>query len=390
MRKVKNWITGLIELAQEQEAPDKFWTWSALFTIASTLGRRVRLPFGMSPVLPNLFVILIASPGKARKGGPASLSKKFLSEVKAKMGVDSTTKASVCKELSENAQQFAVCGKFETHSDLVLISKELSSFLGTDMKNLIEWMTDIFDYHIDWEYRIKNGPPSRVYGPVVNFLGATTPKWLGDNVPFESLGYGWSSRVVFVSSSQKKGRITIPVLDYGTLYFDLVHDLSEIANLRGDFKFDPVAYSIFDEWYQRIDEKYDQIQDERFHDFIERMHINVLKVAMCYHVAYSDSLLLLEEDIQFAINLVEEILTSLPETFAGIGRNRNAGDYTRIEEQFKRSPCMSEGKVHQLNCRHLSSQEIKSVIDSLVMMGHLKVLSQSVRDGVVERSLMWQ
>ena len=89
-RKLKDWVGGLLELVEDTEAPRAFWMWGALYTIGATLRRQVWLPFGIQNIYPNLYVLLVAPPAKARKGGPPKLAKQMLNALHIPVAVDST------------------------------------------------------------------------------------------------------------------------------------------------------------------------------------------------------------------------------------------------------------------------------------------------------------
>lgn len=394
MRRHPNWLRGFADLTTNTEAPAHFWLWGGIFTLSAAIGARCRLNYGIDPLLPNLYICLVARPGAARKGGPPSLAKKMLTQVGGaglcNLGVDSTTKPSLTLELANCSVPVQTApGKFEAVSELILISKELSSFFGPDLQNMIEVLTDLFDFHQEWEYKTKNKGRDKIRQPCLNFFAATTPSWLAKNVPYESIGYGWASRVIFVTAKDKKCRITFPEISYGKLFETLVLDLSHIATLRGTFEWSQEARDLFDQWYINLDQKYKETDDERLHDIIERLHIQVLKVAMALRVSVSDELVLDANSMGQAIHLIEDIFPNLTDAFGAYGRNKYSQDIARVMDQFRAHKKLEESWLYKANWRHLTSSEMRGIIELLISMGRVRVMGAKVNGAQMDRTLKW-
>lgn len=374
-RKLTNWLAALEELTGNTETPAHFWMWSGLFTLNSAMQRKVWLDYGFEKVLPNLYIFLIATPGKCRKAAAISLAKKMLVEIKCNVGVDSSTKPSFTQELSRcTGIEQMPDGEFMTHSSMSLISKELSSLM-IDLRNMVDCLTDIYDYHHPtWEYKTKGAGKDEIYGPCVGVFAATTPSWMANNLPYEAIGDGFASRIVMVTGDTKRTRVPRPVLtaEQDALYRDIVHDLGIVNLLKGGFEWSAEAKRVFDAWYERIDTHYESIEDERFHGFLERMHVIVLKVCMALRVSYSNSLVFTGDDMSSAISLVEDVLPTLPEAFGPLGRSTQAPDVQRIMDQFKKRKKMTKEELYRRNWRHCSDRAIAEVLATLIGMGFIK------------------
>jgi len=378
-RRLVNWLATLGELTLERETPAHFWIWAGLYVLASALQRKVWLDYGFDKLLPNLYVFLVAPPGKCRKGAPISLAKKLLEAVKCNVGVDSSTKRSFTSELSQcTAIEQMPDGEFMTHSSMSICSKELSSML-VDLRSMIECLTDLFDFHEVWRYKTMGSGKDEIYGPFISVFAATTPSWMANNLPFEAIGDGFISRVVMVTGDEKQKRVPRPELTQREelLYRDLVHDLGIVSHLKGAFEWDPSGERAFDSWYHTVDTYYDKLEDERFFGFIERMHIIVLKVAMGLRVAYSNDLLLTKDDIEAAIALTEDIIESLPDAYGAMGRSSLAQDIQRVMEQFDKGKKMSMEELQRRNWKHITDFQMEEVIKTLKSMGYIKELSMA-------------
>lgn len=373
-RRLKDgWLSHLGRLTEETEAPAHFWLWSGLFTLGAAMQRKVWIDYGFDKIFPNLYVFLVAAPALCRKGGPVKIAKKMLTAIDCHVSVDSTTKARFTQDL-------ATCQRLDwidektamTHSSIALISAELSSLL-MDLKPMIEALTDLYDNHEIWEYRTKNKGSDKIYGPCVSMLAASTPDWVSSNLPGEAIGGGFTSRIVIATGTEKKSRITFPEFETGA-YDDLVHDLEIISLLKGKFEWEPQARAFFKHWYEHtIDEKYyKELSDDRFAAFLERLHVIVLKTAMCIHVSHEDTLVLSEQDMREAVALLEVLLPSLPVAFGSLGKSRSAYGVGTVLEQLKRHKTMTRSLIQKLNWRNLDHMELRNVLETIKGMNCVK------------------
>lgn len=366
-RNLPNWLKAFADCVENTEAPPHFWMWAGIFTLGAALNRSVWLPFGIDNYSTNLYVVFVATPGKCRKGGPISLAKRMLDAIGINIAADSTSKESLTQELANSLRvvDLPILGT-QQQCTMSILSKELSSLLAIDAKKMIECLTDLFDDHQDaWRYKTKGGKEDTLYNPGINVFAATTPHYIANNVPYEAFGAGFFSRVLCIVGKNKKQRVTFPSIDLDILN-KLIQDLHIIeSTLKGPFKLNDGAISIFDAWYQNLDEKYCEIQDDRFHGFIERSHVQVLKVAMILSVNEGNSLIINENDIGRAIDLVESIYGDLDDAFAGLGRSDLSVVTHMLRQQISERKSVSLSELTRWNIRNISVEEMSRALQQL-------------------------
>ena len=377
-RLCEHWLKSLLQYVEDTEAPRHFWFWGGISTITSAMQRKVWVPFGLDPLFPNLYIVLVAAPGRCRKGGPVGLARKMLHEINIPVSVDSMSKRALTKELVQLGKsqyfQFKDEGG-ETRSfpqaAIGIYSKEMSSLLTLDPKGMIECLTDLYDSADKWAYKTSDKGEDFLYGVCINLFAATTPTWIAANLPEEAIGGGFTSRVALIYGDKKYKRVTLPDPPNTQLYGLLIRDLARISNLIGPFKWTPEAFEIFDLWYQELGKVREKTPNEKLHAFIERMHIMCLKVAMALHVCYSDELIFMPNDIGQAIDVLKITLKSADKVFAGHGRNELALDQARIKEQIKQTKQVTFIKLLEWNMSHVSRSQLAEVIDNLVDTGYV-------------------
>lgn len=383
-RKCESWLHSLMEYVEETESPRDFWTWSGIFTLAAAMQRKIWLPFGMENLYPNLYVMLVAPPGVCRKGAAISLAKRLLMEVRVPVAADSSSKRALTKELAASGEvgMFEWEGKPRQQCALAVISKELSSLLAVDPKGMIEVLTDLYDSHDTWEYKTSDKGKDQIYGTCINCFLATTPGWLSENLPEVAIGGGFASRLAIISSATKYKRVTIPPPPSNELYKALIHDLNIIAHLKGPFRWTKEGYQRFDQWYQNLDTEIGKITDSRLLSFMERIHIMVLKTAMCLRVSYSNDLILPRPDVDGAINMLKEVVKGAGEALGGQGKAIDSGDVYRILQHIKLRKKVTLQRLLQENYRDVGSKsKLNEILETIEGMGHIRRIYDATGDG---------
>jgi len=370
-RKLDNWLNGLQEYVEDTEAPRDFWLWGGIFTLCTTLQRRVWLPYGLEPIFPNIYVLLVAPPGKCRKAGPPSLAKKMLIKAGIPVSIDSFSKRDFTKELAElyKTEHFTYDGEMKPQTPIGLVSKEMSSLLAVDPKGMIEVLTDLFDSHDEWEYGTSGQGHDKLYGVCVSCFIATTPVWFAANLPQEAIGGGFTSRFVIITGYDKYKRVPIPSIPDEGLYNKLLSDLSVIALLTGEFKWTKNSRDFFKSWYKTLDDKVNETKDDRLHSFIERMHVMALKVSMAIHVSYSNELVIKLSDIEGATALLETVLQTAGDALGGHGRSITSVDIELIMRQIKHRTVVTFQELLSINYRNTNKGELETVLETIVGMG---------------------
>ena len=393
-RKLPNWLQGLAEYVEDTESPRSFWAWAGIFCISSALQRKVWLPFGMDNLYPNLYIMLVAPPGKLRKGAPLGFSRRILRDAHIPTFADSPTKRALTKYMHKLSETERFKWKDEegkthiqSHCSVALVSKELSSFLAIEPAKMIEILTDLFDSHDTWEYETSEKGRDRLFGVCINCFFATTPIWISKNLPEEAIGGGFASRFVTVTAEEKYKSVPIPKIPDQELYRKLLHDLVQINKLSGPIRWEEKALAHYENWYGSLDGLAKKSLDEHLSVFIERMHIIAIKVAIALHAASKDTLVIEYEDIRKAINLVMEIHDNLMRAFSAHGRSNLALDMDRILMQIsvRGEKGIKFSELLAVNYRNVTKLELQEILENLMTMGKIVCESKPTKKGFLIR-----
>ncbi len=388
-RKLENWLKSLLECVEDTEAPRLYWLWGGLLTISSALQRRVWIPYGIEDIFPNLYICIVARPGE-RKAAPISLAKKMLEEVYVPVSVDSSSKRALTEELviSSETQQFQhPDGKPRRMSTLAVISKELGSLLAVDKENMIIALTDLYDCHDSWKYKTSGKGQDFLYNVCLTLFAATTPRYIMNNLPPEAYAEGWASRVAWISERPMYKSVPWPKPFPSILYNKLIYDLHTINGLIGQFRITPEAKAIFDLWYAKIPERKAFLRDERLLGNLNRLHIQVLKVAMVLKVSQSNVLLVEPDQMGQAIDFAEELLATTTKAFGSSGYSRLGPMVDAVKMQVRILKETSVRELMQMNVRNLSKSELEEVLQTLEIMGEIErpLLAEGSLDQMVRK-----
>jgi hypothetical protein len=66
-RELNHWVNSYLEYTDETESAKVFHKWTAHSIIAGVLRKKCKLALGRINVYPNMYIVLVAEPGVARR-----------------------------------------------------------------------------------------------------------------------------------------------------------------------------------------------------------------------------------------------------------------------------------------------------------------------------------
>ena len=379
-RKLSNWLEGYLEYTEETESSPIFNKWVGVSTLASALRKKTWLELGRLKVFPNLYIVLVAEPGVARKSQAISYATSIIREVPSIVtAADSTTAHGLMQELEESTCYDRLPDNSPMrHASLSVISKEFESFLGSaGSTKMITTLTDLFDSGEEtWRHRTKSSGISTIPSVFLNILGATTPSSLRDSLQGIAVGGGLTSRILFVYSEKKHKKIAIPELTPRLLELKelLVHDLQLISEITGGFQYTPDALDFWKEWYEAYDESSkERLQPKKeFDGWYSRKPLLLQKMCLILASSKTSDRLIRIQDIEAALDLLYDAEKGmgiiLPEN--GVREvNKVTGNtyqYDLIFKYVKQYKQISEKHLLQLIWREVDEEELDCSMKELI------------------------
>lgn len=327
-RKLPDLLNGYIQYQENTEPPNIYKKWCGVSLLAAALQRKVHLQWGTLRFYPNLYIILVGPPGKARKGTAMKPLRNHLTHLKVALASESTTREALIQRLEEAAtisQGDTKTFDMEPHSSLTVCSDELTSLIGYNNKELMANLADWFDCADSWTYRTKTSGTNEITNLFLNILAATTPELIQATMPFDMIGGGLSSRMLFIYAKSKGKRVSYPGMtpEQDTICKHVSHDLEQLYKMQGVFKVSEDFMAIWDTWYMQKPEG--NPLKSRFLDYYwERREVHLIKLSLIMSASRSNEMVIRACDFNRANEWLTEAECFMPYAFQGMGHRDDA------------------------------------------------------------------
>jgi len=381
-RHLKNWIDGYIELMRDTEPAAIFDIWVSYSIVAAALRRKVSLQLGRLIYYPNIYCVLVAEPGIARKTQAIKFGTNFLNTIPdIRLSADSSTKEAMTDDMEESGlEELLDDGEQYRHSSLNIISKEFESFLGQKKENtrMLTALTDLFDCPDDWSSRTRHGVSNKIINPWLNLLAATTPDSLASSLPASAVGGGLTSRILFIWANKRKKACAIPIMtpeDF-ILKDKLEKDLYQISRIKGNYVLSSNCRIKWIEWYNELDND-EEVEnrictDRSFSGWYSRKPTYILKVAMLCAAAESNTLVVDWRHIEKAKKEIEGVEHIMGNAFKAIGKSEISAEVSTVLQIIQAYQWISEKQLMTTIWRDVDASKFDNVIDTLIKSGKVR------------------
>ena len=377
-RNFPNWGEAYMEYTKDTESAPIFHKWVGLSAIASVLARKVWLEIGRLKIYPNMYVVLTAEPGVARKTQAINYMTPLLQEVAGvKLSADAITKEALTMDIAASMDSAMLPdGTIIEHCSLSIISKEFESFLGQKKDNtkMLVFLTDIFDAPDKWEYRTKGSGEDNAVAAYVNLLAATTPGSIASSLPVQAIGGGLTSRVMFVWAKGRQKKVTAPKKPPRELQERIIQDLVSISRITGPYTLSKECFKAWDTWYQGYDEENEGrlAQDKAFRGWYSRKPLYIQKLAMINAAMRTSNRIIEWESFAQAIADVEEVEENMGKTFNAVGRSELSPDVNTVLVEIQTRKVVSEAALLQIMWRDVDAKKFDNVIETAIRTGKVR------------------
>lgn len=336
MRNCEDWLMDYMLYTDNSEPPKLYHLWSGIMAISSCLQRKCWLPWGHSPIYPNLYTVLVGPPG-GRKGTAMKIAKGMVRDLKVKLSPDCVTTQQLFRELvAAEANYRTSDGTILYHKSLSIWSEEFSVFIGYQNLDMVTALTDLFDCPDVWEYSTKTKGADDLSNTFLNLFGAITPRVLQSKLTQEAVGGGLISRIIFVVGYGKEKLVPLPFLSDQEveLYQSLVEDLARIRSLSGNFRFTQKAIEAYTEWYMNPANS-NALDSDQFVGYNERRSLHLRKLCMIMAASQDDKMVIREDHFNKAVAILERTEREMPNAFFGLGRGLHAQTLSDLIRYFQ-------------------------------------------------------
>ena len=339
--------------------------------MAAVLQRKCWVKWGRLTFYPNLYIVLIGPPA-ARKGTAMEEGRNLLDRMGVSIAADAGSWQKLVSNMAENqTTDQGADGKVYLHSSITIFSTELTIFLGYDNKEMLSVLCDWFDCRSRFVYDTFRGDREEIPNVWANLLGATTPSQYQASLPEEAFGSGFASRVVHIYEDGPGKVVYKPEITPAlvALQDSLLSDLEDAKAIHGEFITTPEFETIYIDW-RKASIKTTLFPDEpRLEHYVQRRQVFVFKLAMICSASRNSDQVIEGEDIQRAIDSLEEVEKKMPQTFRGVGSNPLASQQNRMMKVLKEVKNIRSGDLYSLFSNDLTHTQFREVLGSLCVIG---------------------
>jgi len=359
----KSWIDDVLYATREAESPTSYIYWSSICAISAVLRNKVYIDRQYHKIYPNLYVLLVGTSG-LRKGFPVAISKGFVERVgNTRVITGRNSIQGIIQKLS--VTQTTPDGRAPiTHSSAYINSGEFSTSLVRD-PDALTILTDLYDghYNEEWTNTLKSGVEA-LKGVNLTLLGGINPTHFNDIITVKELQGGFIGRCIVVLEKKRarKNSLLRPLKNK----FEpekLGEYLKQLVDLEGPFTLTEEAIDTFDAWY-------DKFEPETMEDktgTVQRVHDQILKVAMCLAVSKKPVLLINKEDIEEAMDACLGSSVTVGKVTAGSGVSADSSQMRLVMQELLAAPKYKIGRTAILRNHYgdFSAPQLDTIINTL-------------------------
>lgn len=371
-----NWLKAYMAYTRDSESPDDFHFWSGVSTLAGALRRRVWIDMRKFQWTPNFYIILVGPPGIAAKSTSTRVGMRLLeltnasmdsTESTIKFGPQSMTWQALTQSLEESQEStkyFDSKGQecLITNSSLTISIPELGTFFKMEDSSMMDVMVSLWDGQLEtWGHKTKSSGNIEIKNPWLNIIGCTTPSWLENNFPEHMIGGGLTSRIVFVYGDAKRHLVPYPDEvsagpEYYALEKSLVEDLRSITRLVGPYELTAAARQWGRDWYSRLwGSRPTHMASDRYSGYIARKQTHIHKLAIILAAAKRDQLVIEQEDLMEADQLLLSVEPHMMKVFESVGLVDEAKHVAELVHYVKHYGWMTATQLWNV-CRNVMQE----------------------------------
>lgn len=380
-RHFEDWLTSYIQYCEGGESPTKFSFWTGASVVAGALRRHVFLDMRRFVWFPGMYIILVAPPGIISKTTTTSIGMKLLRKVPGiNFGPSVITWESLIQTFAASSETYESRGKMLIQSPITIESGELGNLLDPKNREMVDIFISLWDStEGSFEKKTKMAGNDSVMNPFINLIGCTTPSWIAENFPQHMIGGGFASRCLFVYADKKERLIAYPDEavrpDYDGIRDKLIQDLEYISvKLVGEYKLSPQARDFGRSWYaDHHNGSKKNFEGSLYGGYIARKQTHTHKLAMILAASCSDELIISEDNLITATQMVTDLEPDMNCVFASIGQTETSNNAQEIINIVSRHP---EGISYmalykQVHSHFPSNRQFEDVTTGLCRSGFL-------------------
>jgi hypothetical protein len=299
------------------EAPQEYHLWTGLTIISSVLKRQVYKDRKRFITWPNLYTFLVGPPG-TKKSSAISIGEDLLKQTQDPPYIIDTfyTAPFLVSTLAAVTAQYN-----PGRTPFIILADEAPAFFrrAKYAEDLIPLLIRLYDCRSGGAGGTQLRGLENIIDPYGTGLFGVVPDILVDIMPPEVIRGGFASRVIWVYSEDTSRCFPFPedIPDPDPdMEKSLVHDLNEMALLKGEVTLTTKCHKAYGDWYTNHRRSVvTQVDDPRRIGYANRKGEMIFKLMMLLSIAEGDSLVIEERHFEAGKDLVEALEPDLPKVY---------------------------------------------------------------------------
>lgn len=199
-----DWIESFLDYTSGLPSPLIFRQWCAISAVAGALERRVHVMSAGKPVFPNLYVLLVATPGVG-KNVIQEVHNVWFEAKQFKVAPNSITKAGLVDALAEAATTIIRGSDLTEYHSMLVASAEFGVLVPAHDLDFLSSLNYIFDNppsYVERRRWVNQGKEIVIVHPQLNIIAGTQPHFLHSLLPEEAWGMGTTSRLIMIYAAE--------------------------------------------------------------------------------------------------------------------------------------------------------------------------------------------
>jgi len=339
-----DFISLYLKYTKHTECPTFFHRWCAVTSLSAYLGRNIFFNHGHFTLYPNLYTMLIGSPG-TKKSSAIKIGAKLIKQAGySTFAAKKTRQEKFLLDLAEQSERLDGSGLealgfdvldqnlwgdsidnsdsyiHKTPAECFIAADEFNNFIGLGNLDFVSILGELWDYEGVYDYKLKNSKSVYIPNPTITILGGNTPTGFSQAFPTESIGQGFFSRLLLVYGEPSGVKYTFPPLPDINIQAELIALLHRIkAEVMGELKMTEEGMVLLDKVYK----SWKGIDDIRFEHYTNRRLTHLLKLCLVI-TASRVGKEITKEDVIHANTLLSFTEQLMPKALGEFGKAKHA------------------------------------------------------------------
>lgn len=377
----EGFLVDYLNYTQHQESPEEFHFWVGITLLSAVVGRNVWYDRKYFQIFPNLFTVLVAESGRMHKSTAINMGLDILHAAIP----DHTFFA---EKITPEALIGVLAKKSKDGKQAVATIKapEFATFFGKSIHDptILQILTDYYDNPNHRSYETKARGLEILKEISITMIAGSTPEWIRTSLPEDSVGGGFTSRLVMVYKTETE-RPPCPFPEFDSDHDTMrsrdrcISDLQAIAKVRGPFKITPTGVDYMRDWYIIHNQTEPPIG---LRGFYSRKMDYIFKLGMLLAINYGNDLILDEPHLSEARRLITQQEKPMAEVLREINKTESGKLIQRVRD-YIRANTINNGnhatgptRAHVLKAfsHSVTSQELQIILQTLISTEEVALL----------------